>query len=524
MKSINASKLQQMIIGAYEYLDENKDLVNELNVFPVPDGDTGTNMNMTIKSGLDKVNKTSISSVEEVSKALSQGTLMGARGNSGVILSQLVRGMSKTLKGKDIIEIADIREIFQTANKTAYKAVMQPTEGTILTVSRMMAEKAEEAFDENIEIDDYLIEIIGAGQVALDNTPKQLPVLKEAGVVDSGGQGLIFLLRGALNALNSNINRDIDLSKSTDSDDEAYTYKISFELSGSNSDLKSLDENLMRICKDYSSDFEDDTLKAELKTDSPQNIIQMILLEGVVLNINLENLKPEIDNKSTKNQKPSKKYGFIAVSRGEGYNAIMESMNIDKIIAGGQTMNPSTEDIFNAIEEIDAENIIVFPNNKNIIMSSKQAAEVSDKNVFVVETRSIPEAFTALLEFDENLDANSNIENMNEVIEDIHIAEVSISIRDTSVNNINIKKDDYIGILDGDIVATDSSIEKTAEKVLTKAIDDEDISLITVYYGEDVEKRKAKDFVKKLERKFKDIDCELVYGGQPVYYYTITLE
>ena len=202
----------------------------------------------------------------------------------------------------------------------------------------------------------------------------------------------------------------------------------------------------------------------------------------------------------------------------------MESMNIDKIIAGGQTMNPSTEDIFNAIEEIDAEYIIVFPNNKNIIMSSKQAAEVSDKNVFVVETRSIPEAFTALLEFDENLDANSNIENMNEVIEDIHIAEVSISIRDTSVNNINIKKDDYIGILDGDIVATDSSIEKTAEKVLTKAIDDEDISLITVYYGEDVEKRKAKDFVKKLERKFKDIDCELVYGGQPVYYYTITLE
>lgn len=523
MKSIDANKLQQMIIGAYEYLDENKDLVNELNVFPVPDGDTGTNMNMTIKSGLDKVNKTSISSVEEVSKALSQGTLMGARGNSGVILSQLVRGMSKALKGKDVIEIADIREIFQSANKTAYKAVMQPTEGTILTVSRMMAEKAEEVFDDNIDIDDYLIEIIGAGQIALDNTPKQLPVLKEAGVVDSGGQGLIFLLRGALNALNANIDRDIDLSKSIDADD-TYTYKISFELSGSDNDLETLDENLNRICKDYSSDNNDGILKAELKTDSPQNIIQMILLEGVILNINLENLKPENENKIKKDKKPSKKYGFIAVSRGEGYNAIMESMNIDKIIAGGQTMNPSTEDIFNAIEEIDAENIIVFPNNKNIIMSSKQAAEVSDKNVFVVETRSIPETFTALLEFDENLDADSNIENMNEVIEDIHIAEVSISIRDTSVNNINIKKDDYIGILDGDIVATDSSIEKTAEKVLVKSVEDEDISLITLYYGEDVEKRKAKDFVKKLERKFKDIDCELVYGGQPVYYYTITLE
>ena len=223
-------------------------------------------------------------------------------------------------------------------------------------------------------------------------------------------------------------------------------------------------------------------------------------------------------------QSQRKKYGFIAVSRGEGYNAIMESLNIDKIIAGGQTMNPSTEDIFKAIEEINAENIIIFPNNKNIIMSAKQAAEVTEKNAYVVDTRSIPETFTALLEFDESLSAEENLENMNEIIEDIHIAEVSISIRDTSVNDIKIRKDDYIGILDGKIVATDSSMDKTLELTIDKIIEEGEVSLVTVYYGEDVDKRKAKEFVKKLSKKYKDVDCELVYGGQPVYYYTVTLE
>lgn len=522
MKIIDANKLQQMIIGAYEYLDENKDHVNELNVFPVPDGDTGTNMNMTIKSGLDKVNKSNLSSVEEVSKALSQGTLMGARGNSGVILSQLVRGMSKTLKGKDVINAEDIRDIFENAKKTAYKAVMQPTEGTILTVARMMAEKAAEAYKEDIELDDYLMEIIAAGQKALDSTPKLLPVLKEAGVVDSGGQGLIFLLRGALNALNGNIDRDINLSAEEADDD--FTYKLDFELASNEDKLNQLDENLRRITKDYDSTLTSESLKASLKTDSPQNIIQMILLEGVILKINLENLKANIEIKEEVDTKPKKKYGFIAVSRGEGYNAIMESLNIDKIIAGGQTMNPSTEDIFKAIEEINAENIIIFPNNKNIIMSAKQAAEVTEKNAYVVETRSIPETFTALLEFDESLSAEENLENMNEIIEDIHIAEVSISIRDTSVNDIKIRKDDYIGILDGKIVATDSSMDKTCELTIDKIIEEGDISLVTVYYGEDVDKKKAKEFVKKLSKKYKDVDCELVYGGQPVYYYTVTLE
>lgn len=525
MKSIDATKLQQMIIGAYEYLNENKDHVNELNVFPVPDGDTGTNMTMTIKSGLDKVNSSNLSSVDEVAKALSQGTLMGARGNSGVILSQLVRGLSKTVKGKSTIEFADVKDIFNQAAKTAYKAVMQPKEGTILTVANKMAEKAEESYDEDKEMDEYLVEILTAGQQALDNTPNQLPVLKEAGVVDSGGQGLIYLLRGSLNALNSDIARDIDLStKVEEADDEDFIYKIEFELAGKKFDLEKLDNNLKRISKDYKSTLGDETLEASLLTDSYQNTVQMILLDGVILKISLENLKANAKESPSKEVKVSKKYGFIAVSRGEGYDSIMESMNIDKIIAGGQTMNPSTEDIYKAIEEVNAENIIIFPNNKNIILSSKQAAEVSEKNAFVLETNAIPQVFTALLEFDESLDPQSNIRNMEEAISDMHIGEVSISIRDTSVNNIEIKKDNYIGILDGQISTSKESIEKTSEELINKALEDSEISLVTIYYGQEIEKRKAKELAKKISKKHKDIDVEVVYGGQPVYYYTVTFE
>ena len=522
MKVIDASKLQQMVIGAYKYLEENKSLVDELNVFPVPDGDTGTNMNMTMKSGVDKVNQTSGLSVEEIAKALSQGTLMGARGNSGVILSQLVRGMSKTLKGKDEIGALEVRDIFKNATKTAYKAVMQPTEGTILTVARMMAEKAEEAYDEDKNLDDYLVEIITEGQKALDNTPKMLPVLKEAGVVDSGGQGLMFLLRGALNALNGDIDRDIDLSSSETVDEG--TYKIKFELLIKEAEFENIRDAIESLSTNFEYEFVDGHLKAESRSEHPQQIISKILVDGVLVKLEIENTNPEVKTSETKEEN-LKKYGFIAVSRGEGFDDILKSMNIDKIISGGQTMNPSTEDIYNNIEEISAENIIIFPNNKNIIMSSKQACELTDKNAMVLGTKSIPETFTAMLEFDEDSDIEENIENMTEAIADMHTVEVSISIRDTSVNNIEIKKDDYIGILDGNIVATNSDIEETAKKAIEIAIDnDEDISLITLYYGEEADKRKAKDLVKKLSKEYKDIDVELVYGGQPVYYYQATLE
>ena len=524
MREIDSNKLLQMILGAYEQLNENKELVNELNVFPVPDGDTGTNMTMTMKAGVDRLAGMSKANVDELAKALSQGTLMGARGNSGVILSQLVRGMSKALKGKNTIQAEDIKEIFNLANQTAYKAVMKPTEGTILTVSQKMTDKANEILADDIELDQYLYQIIEEGQRALDNTPNQLPVLKEAGVVDSGGQGLMILLKGAFLALNSDIDMEI-ISTSQSPSQKDLPYALSFRLATTEESARIIIENLARLADEIEDSFENDELAVSLKTEQPAAILQILNVEGVILKAEFENLNPKLDKVAAKKKSQAKKYGFIAVSRGQGYDSILRSMNIDQIISGGQTMNPSTEDIFNSLEQVNAENIIIFPNNKNIIMSAKQAASIAEKNVVVVETRSIPETFTAMLEFDEDADIEENRENMTEAIKDVHIAEFSISIRDTSVGGVEIAKDDYLGILDGDIVASEKSLEDSVVKTLDEAIkNDDDISLVTLYYGEEIEKKHAKDLVKKLSKKFKDVDVELVYGGQPVYYYTVTLE
>lgn len=524
MREIDANKLHQMIIGAYELLNENKEMVNDLNVFPVPDGDTGTNMTMTMKSGVDRVNQLNSQSSDEIAKALSQGTLMGARGNSGVILSQLVRGFSKAIKGKSVIETSDIKEIFQIANKTAYKAVMKPTEGTILTVSQKMTDKANAAYTDDIDLDQYLFEIISEGQTALDNTPNQLPVLKEAGVVDSGGQGLITLLKGAFSALNS----DIDIKKIESKNVGAkkdLPFEIKFELATTEQSYKTILKNLETMAVDIEESFENEVLKASLKTDNVYNLLQALTVDGEILKAELTNLKPNMEKLASKKKSQAKKYGIIAVSRGEGYDAILESMNIDEIISGGQTMNPSTEDIFNSLDRINAENIIIFPNNKNIIMSAKQACEITEKNAVVVETRSIPETFAAMLEFDEDSDIEENLENMNEAIEDVHVAEISISNRDTSINGIEIARDEYLGILDGDIVTSNQKIVDTVTKTIDHALEvDSDLSLVTLYYGQEVDKKDAKDLVKKISKKHKDIDVELVYGGQPVYFYTITLE
>ena len=515
MREIDANKLQHMIIGAYELLDENKQLVNELNVFPVPDGDTGTNMTMTMRSGVDRVNELSNANVCDITKALSQGTLMGARGNSGVILSQLVRGLSKVTKTKDKITTRDIKEIFEVSNNTAYKAVMKPTEGTILTVSQKMTDKASEIYSEDIALDQYLYQIIAEGQKALDNTPNQLPVLKEAGVVDSGGQGLIILLKGAFTSLNSDIDINDIKDKKTRKEDKDLKYQLNIEAAISKVSYDHAIESIKSLANVSESSYENEILKISLKTDDVSDLLQMLTVDGVILRAEKEKLK------ST----PLKKYGFIAVSRGEGYDSILESMGIDEIISGGQTMNPSTEDIYNSLDRVNAENIIIFPNNKNIIMSAKQACEITEKNAMVIETKSIPETFTAMLEFDEDLDINENVQNMCEAIEDVHIAEFSISIRDTCVSGIDIKKDDYLGILDGKIVTSENNLEKTVEDTLNKAVEEFlEASLVTVYYGQEIDKKHAKDFCKKLNKKFKDIDIELVYGGQPVYYYTITIE
>lgn len=523
MKKIDSKKFKSIIIKSFELLNEKRDVVDSLNVFPVPDGDTGTNMTMTMKSGVEKVKQIESQSCYDIAKALSQGTLMGARGNSGVILSQLCRGMSKSLKGKDIIDGQSIKEIFATANKTAYKAVMKPTEGTILTVSRLMAEEAENSFENNIDIDKYLYKIIAAGHRALLDTPNLLPVLKEAKVVDSGGQGLMFLLEGALKAINGEINIETDLSEIEIEDLPSKEFNVDLSISIDEDDKDNLIKKIEDVSTSLTNDFDNGILNLSFDCDSIKNLIEIVSDFGQILSMNVENTDPEVINNVKLNKKPSKKYGFIAVSRGEGYDKVFESLNIDRIISGGQTMNPSTEDIYKAIEKVDSENIIIFPNNKNIIMSAKQACELSDKTCRVVETRSIPESFSALLSFDEDESLEDNMENFNDAIEDVRVLEVTIAVRDTNVNNVAIKKDEYIGIVDNNIVTSKSSIEKTAKETLLKAVDD-DTSLITIYYGEDISDREAKKLQKFAQKKFKDSDVELIYGGQPLYYYTITLE
>lgn len=520
MKVIDANELVFMINKAYELLNENRDHVDKLNVFPVPDGDTGTNMTMTMKSGIEKVNSADKTSVEAIAKALSQGTLMGARGNSGVILSQLCRGMSKALKGKDKIAKEEVRDIFVQAKKTSYKAVMKPTEGTILTVARLMAEKAEESFLSDLSLEEYLYLIVSEGQKALLNTPNQLPVLKEAGVVDSGGQGLMYLVEGALRALNEdfNIEEDVEIEEI-----EAKNFSINFEVLTDKEGAEEIKKSIDEVSDFPNYAYEHGILRSNFEVNDTSDISSIFANNAGLIKFEIRNINPEMNKKIKLASKPRKKYGFVAVSRGEGYDKVFKSLNVDEIISGGQTMNPSTEDIFKAVDEVNAENIIIFPNNKNIVMSAKQACEVTDKNCKVVETRSIPEAFSAILAFDETYDLDENLEEMNEAIEDLRVCEVTISIRDTSINGLKIRKDDYIGISEGDILASERSIEKTAIETLEKCID-EYSSLITIYYGEDIKDTEAKKFHRQVEKKFKDTDVELIYGGQPVYYYTMTIE
>ena len=333
----------------------------------------------------------------------------------------------------------------------------------------------------------------------------------------------MFLLEGALKALNSEIDIETDLSEIEIEDLPSKDYNIDVSVSIGEDKKDELIDKLNEISTSLSENFENGILRLSFDCDSLKELLELVCSYGQILNMNVENTNPEVLNNIKVNKKPSKKYGFIAVSRGEGYDRVFESLNVDKIIAGGQTMNPSTEDIYKAIEKVDSENVIIFPNNKNIIMSAKQACELSDKTCRVVETRSIPESFSALLSFDEDESLDENMENFNDAIEDVRVCEVTIAVRDTNVNGVEIRKDEYIGIVDNNIVTSMKTIEKTAKETLEKAVDS-DVSLLTIYYGQDIDDKEAKKLQKFAQKKFKDCDVELIYGGQPLYYYTITLE
>lgn len=544
MNKIGYEDLRLAIKGAQVNLESKKEYVNGLNVFPVPDGDTGTNMSLTMKSVIKKLSE-SKDDMKSVAKALSAGSLMGARGNSGVILSQLCRGLANVFEKVDNVEIINLVEAFESAKETAYKAVLKPTEGTILTVSRKIAEFARKEYLKYDDILEFFRACIDEGTNALEDTPNLLPVLKEAGVVDSGGQGLIFLLEGAYKALNGeeidiefsnesikNINLAKTISHHSDVRPEDIKYGYCTEFLIHHDGSQSYEDFKAEITQ-YGDSIvtvgSDELIKTHIHTDDPGLILSLARKRGELSDIKVENMRfqnAEVnrikDNQSKKNQ-VKKKYGFVSVSIGEGFDDIFKSLNVDKLIKGGQTMNPSTEDIVKTVNEVNAENIFIFPNNKNIILAANQAVDLVDNNLIVIETKSIPQAFTALINFNPELTPQENKNIMTDSLDLVTSIQLTYAVRDTKANNIDIKMNDFIGLKNSDIVVKGLNIDDTLIELLNKSID-EDSSIISLYYGEDVKEEDTIKLREKLENIFEDIDIEISFGGQPLYYYIGSVE
>lgn len=546
MKNIGFEDLKLAIIGASNNLETNKEYVNGLNVFPVPDGDTGTNMSLTMNSVRKKIEETE-DNMKSIAKALSTGSLMGARGNSGVILSQLCRGASKVFEQIDSIEIINLVEAFESARDTAYKAVLKPTEGTILTVSRMIAEFARDNFLEYDDILELLKDSIQAGKDALAKTPEMLPVLKEAGVVDAGGQGLIFLLEGAYKTLNGekvidsltsdeikniNLNKHVEHDSNVRPEDIVYGYCTEFLIHHDGTEsYEEFRDSISPYGDSIVAVGSDDIIKIHIHTDDPGFILSMARKKGELSGLKIENMrmqnaevrriKEQQEKKSKKVNK--KKYGFVTVSIGEGFDQIFNDLGVDKIIKGGQTMNPSTEDIVKAVNSVEAENVFIFPNNKNIILAAKQATELVENNLVVIETKSIPQAFTAMISYNENDSIEENTKNMLEAINTVTSLQLTYAIRDTKNGDLIIEKNDYIGLMNGDIVVKGKQLDDTFKELIAQSINDES-SIISIYYGEDVEVDDAKALLEEIQKEFPLIEVELYEGGQPLYYYIASVE
>ncbi len=533
---------KKALLGAAKFLEKNKEEVNSLNVFPVPDGDTGTNMSLTVNSAIKHGLNLDENNVSKIASATSYGSLMGARGNSGVILSQLFRGFANGLKGKSEIDTKALAYALKQAADTAYKAVMKPTEGTILTVAREIGEFALLIYKEEKDIVNFLRRIIEHANIVLSKTPEMLPVLKQAGVVDAGGKGLIYLFIGAHNALAGieDINIDILESKPKletihrepiETDNIEFGYCTEFIINTKFNDIDSFRNQISVHGDSLLVVGGDGLIKVHIHTNNPGLVIEKALKLGELRDIKIDNMRyqhEEILLKSNVEEdnpvsKEWKKYSFVVVSIGEGIDNVFEGLNVDRLVSGGQTMNPSTEDILNAINDTNGENVFILPNNSNIILAAEQAKELSDKKVAVIPTKTIPQGISALLAFDEERDFEENIEAMKEAILNVKTGQVTYSVRDTEFNNAKISKNDIIGISEGDIVASGKDINLVSLELLDNMIDD-DTSLVTIFYGNDIEEDMANDLVDQLTDKYSDIDIELIYGGQPIYYYIFSVE
>ena len=549
MNTIDAQLLAKMFLAGANNLESKKEWINELNVFPVPDGDTGTNMTMTIMAAAKEVLALNNPSMEELAKAISSGSLRGARGNSGVILSQLFRGFTKAIREYNEIDIPLMAVAFEKAVETAYKAVMKPKEGTILTVAKGISIKSRELADAGCtDLAQFMAEIVAYAEEVLAKTPDMLPVLKQAGVVDSGGQGLVEVLHGWQDAF---LGKEVDYS-SIGSASTVSTVKVEV---GSSEDIKFgyctefiilLDKafnvkNEMDF-KDYLESIgdsivvvaDDDVVKVHVHTNDPGLAIQRALKYGALSNMKIDNMRLEHQEKVIKEaekkaeaavpEMPKKDVGFISVSIGEGLNEILLSLGVDYIIEGGQTMNPSTEDMLNAIDRVNADNIFILPNNSNIILAANQAkALVEDKNIIVIPTKTIPQGITAVLNYVPDLSVEENEENMISEIKRVKTGLVTYAVRDTMINDKEIKCGDFMGIGDKEILAVGTDMKKVTLEMVEAMVDD-DIELISIYYGSDISEDDANALSEELTEKYPAIDVELQYGGQPIYYYVISAE
>lgn len=555
INTIDAAMLKKCFLAGAANLEAKKEIINELNVFPVPDGDTGTNMTMTILSAAKEVSNIASPNFENLSKAISGGSLRGARGNSGVILSQLFRGFTKEIKSVTVIDAPVLARAFQKATETAYKAVMKPKEGTILTVAKGLSDKMNELACENGDLEEILGQVLEHGRYVLSQTPEMLPVLKEAGVVDSGGQGLIEVLSGIYDCL---LGKEIDLTAAlgttttakveadTTQADIKYGYCTEFiiniEKKFDNGDELNFKAYLESIGDSIVVVADDEIVKVHVHTNDPGLAIQKALTYGSLSRMKIDNMREEHKEKlikeaqkaeaekkaaeeaAKKSAEPKKKYGFISVSAGAGLSEIFEGLGVDVVIEGGQTMNPSTEDMLNAIDKVNAENVFILPNNSNIILAANQAQSiVTDKNVYVVPSKTIPQGITALINFDESADAEANFDNMSSEMKNVKTGQVTYAVRDTSMDGKEIKQNDIMGIGDKTILSVGKDIEETTIDMLSQLIDD-DSELISVYYGEDVSSEQVDSLTAKIEETYPDLDLEVHSGGQPIYYYIVSVE
>jgi DAK2 domain fusion protein YloV len=563
VQSIGAARLADLFLAGAVNLEAGKEWINELNVFPVPDGDTGTNMTLTIKSAVAEVENLDETSrsMRDVLKAISSGSLRGARGNSGVILSQLLRGFGKVARDNDEINVEITARAFERAVETAYKAVMKPKEGTILTVAKGVADKAKELSANGVtDFDVFIPEVIAYGEEVLAKTPDMLPVLKQAGVVDSGGQGLIEFLKGCYNgflgkeivpvaAEQAGAEGEVSVPEVPAEPEIKYVYRTAFTIvtdkDFNKASGKSLRKYLESLGEDVVCEQTDTTVEVKLNTNDPGLAIQKGILYGDLTGLVVENRKLEKEgsaqaasaaesapaeapaeesSEEAEQEMPHKDIGFITVSVGDGIEEIFRGLGVDYVIAGGQTMNPSTDDILNAVNKVNADTIYILPNNKNIVMAARQAADLTeDKKVIVIPTTTIPQGITAVINFTNDLDPDANRENMLSGIELVKSAEVTYSIRDTVLDDVEIHKDDIMGIGDSGILAVGSDRDQTALDCLAKMVDEE-TEIISIYYGQDVTEEEAENFKARVLEKFDSCDVELQYGGQPIYFYILSAE